>query len=160
MKKDVSGVLLIILAVVLFCSPVKAFPGSNEGIPIRYQCAKSNEAEAAVCTELYAALERTGLVNLSPNPNDPYFMLVVLPTERDGYLSVAIQSSFPARSLDGLSLSAYFAGFIVVPGGWDAESADTVAGYVLKGTAEWIIRTQDLLYGDNDGIKIPQLETS
>jgi hypothetical protein len=118
--------------------------GSNSsisGFPVEYICAQDpNEPlEAEFCARLQVALGNTGFITFDPVPDGvPYFHIIVLPTVRDGYLSVAVASNFMYPPLNGLALSAYVSGFIVIPDGVTDESVKQIAMRVLYGTAQWM----------------------
>ena len=110
-------------------------------LPVEYICSQdpAEPLEAEFCARLQVALANTGFITFDPVPDGvPYFRTIVLPTVRDGYLSVAVASNFMYPPLSGLALSAYISGFIIIPGGVTDGNVETIAMRVLHGTAEWM----------------------
>lgn len=132
--------MIIILVLLLV-----AVPGLAQELPAEYICAAdpSEPLEAEFCARFQVALANTGYISFDPVlDGQPYFHIIVLPTVRDGYLSVAVASNFMYPPLDGLALSAYLSGFIIIPGGVTDENIVQIALRVLHGTAEWMQATE------------------
>jgi hypothetical protein len=81
------------------------------------------------------------------NTSSPHFYLIVLPTERGGYISLTIASNFYYPPLNGLVLSVYIGGFIIEPDVFNDAVADDIMGGVALETSKWMIREKDNLLG-------------
>jgi hypothetical protein len=116
-------------------------------LPYAYHCQYENDIEHEICSFLAAAMVRSVEMVEAEDTSRPHFFLIVLPTERGGYISVTIASNFFYPPLNGLVLSVYIGGFIVEPDIFNDEVADNIMGGVALETAKWMIREGDNLLG-------------
>ena len=109
--------------------------------PVKYSCITSGndtELEQRVCSELMRALAMTEAVRYKYPNRGPYFHFIVLPTERDGCVSLIIASNFVHPAFAGLEISSFYSNYHLVAGGVDQEGVfDFIAGRAVLGTAEW-----------------------
>ena len=132
---------IIILSVLLLASTASA------QVPYRYQCLTDAEhkMETTLCSSLAAAMSRNTNMIEAEDPDLPYFQLVILPTERGGYISVTIASNLIYPPLNGLALSAYLGGFLILPDMLDIQVADEIMSRTALGTSKWIIGSEDAI---------------
>lgn len=131
---------IILLSLLLLAVPAVA----NE-LPVEYICVANPDmpGEGAFCAGFKAALLKTGFITYDRIQGKPFFHIIVLPTMRDDYTAVTVASNFIYPPLNGLALSAYFAGFIIRPGGVTESNLDEIANRVVSSTAEWMIAAAD-----------------
>ena len=148
-------VLLMILGSVLIWAGFTYLPASepdtvittSNPFPVDFRCMHSSEAELELCGELGAAFLNTGDVVFDVDESRPFFRVVVLPTERDGYYSVTIVSGFFYPPLDGLALSAYFMGVIIEPDGMTEENMNVLARSTVTGMSKWLLASGEQILG-------------
>jgi hypothetical protein len=149
-------VLLVVLGAVLVLAGWTTFEQvdpptvmtSSVPFPVDYRCMRSSEVEDQLCQDLGAALLATGSISFEYTENEPFFRIVVLPTERDGYFAIGIVTGFFYAPLEGLALSAYFSSVLLAPGGANEENYAIMAEHTVQGMSRWILAS------GNDIIKI------
>ena len=136
----------IIILCILLLAAVAASAG---GLPFRFECHadEDNDSEKQFCSDMYDAAVASDGMDLEYDPALPYFHLVILPVARDGYTSVAVASSFIYPPLDGLSLSAYLGGFMLVPDKPYGKSSKRIIRRMLVTTHEWMVWAADIVVG-------------
>ena len=132
---------IIILSVLLLAATASA------QLPYHYRCQhdKKQPLEVELCSSLAAAMMRSDTMIDATDPNLPHFVLIILPTARGGYISVAIASLFIYPPLNGLALSAYFGGYIIMPDKLDDQVASVIMDKVSIGTASWMIGAKEAI---------------
>ena len=128
---------MIIILSVLFYAHLAAAE-----YPVQYQCTANSEEplEGRFCADYKDSLESSGFIVLEYDENSPYFRIIVLPTARDGYLSITIASNFLYPPLAGFALSAHLSSYIMSPGGIDQDGVlDYIARQNIRGISLWMI---------------------
>jgi len=141
---------MIIVIIILNILLIASVAGGDEGsLPFRFEChvQEDNERESELCSAIWDAAKANDGINLEYDPDMPYFHLVILPVARDGYTSVAVASSFIYPPLDGLSLSAYLGGFLIVKGKPYDKSSKEIVRRMLATTKEWMTWAADIVVG-------------
>lgn len=152
------GVLFTVLA---FSEEPDWVITSGEGIPVDLKCLENPEKpiEVEFCAAFKQALLDTGSVTYDFQEGSPHFGFVVIPVERDQYLSVSMASNLYFPPLDGLALSAYLGGFIVLPGAHtDAEAHEVMATRIVYASAEYVQANVDWLLQFSRSQSKPVLE--
>ena len=130
---------IIIFVVLLFAGGAYA----ADPFPVDYQCVSdpSRPTEAVFCEVFRIQLIATGMFKFDIDRSRPFFMIVVLPTVRDGYLSVTVASNFIYPPFAGLALSAYISSYMVDP--VQGEDLERCAEYMVKknlvGISQWMV---------------------
>jgi len=128
---------IIILVILFFAGPVFS------QFPVDFKCIAdaSRPLEAEFCHIFKIRLAASGDVVYEFNPERSYFMIIILPTVRDGYYSVTVASNFIYPPLAGLALSAYLSSYIIIP--VQAEELDRCAEFMVRknieGISEWMV---------------------
>ena len=86
------------------------------------------------------------------DPAAPHFQLLILPTARGGYISVTIASNLIYPPLNGLALSAYIGGFIILPDALCDGIADEIMDRVSMGTATWMVNAEPAISAIPTGV--------
>ena len=134
----------IIIASLLLLFAVPLMAGE---LPVKYECEPDAgfPLEDKFCDDFKAALVRTDFVTFEYDSARPYFYIVVLPTVRDGYISVAIAANFVYPPFSGLVLSAFLGGYLIMPDLFDQQVADGIAVSVVDGMSSWMIYAEPKL---------------
>ena len=134
MRRVILSLLILLLA-----------STASAELPYLYECHYDDKQplEVDTCAALAAAMDRNDAMVDVDDLNGMYFHLVVLPTARDGYISVTLASSLIFPPLNGLALSAYIGGFMLLPEQLCDEAADELMGRLSLNTAEWLVEAED-----------------
>jgi hypothetical protein len=134
---------IIILSLLLLAAPLYA----DDQIPIDYDCKfdPQHPAEAKFCIDLYDALGATGLVDLDISDDAVYFDIIVLPTERGGYIALTMHASFRFPPLQGFALSAFTWGIIIEPGSPPEAVNASIAAGIVNGVSQWMVDSHENL---------------
>jgi len=127
--------MIIILSVLFFAASASA------EFPIDYQCHSDPDVplEAELCTRYKVALADSGFITFEYSENKPYFRIIVLPTARDGYISISIASNFLYPPLAGFALSAHLSSYIMLPGGLTDTHLRYMVAQNLRGISMWLV---------------------
>jgi hypothetical protein len=144
-------VLLIIFGAVLILAGWTTFEQADPPVvetsvvpfPVDYRCMRSSDVEDQLCQDLGAALLATGSISFEYTEGEPFFRIIVLPTERDGYFAIGIVTGFFYAPLEGLALSAYFANVLLAPDGATEENYAIMAKHTVQGMSRWILASGD-----------------
>jgi hypothetical protein len=133
---------ILVSLLLLLAAPVLAGE-----LPVKYECEPDEgfPLENKFCDDLKAALIRTDFVTLDYEREGTYFYVVVLPTVRDGYISVAVAAHFVYPPFNGLVLSAFTGGYLIMPDLFDQQVADGIAVSVVDGMSSWMIYAEPKL---------------
>ena len=134
--------ILTVLFVLLLAVPAVAGE-----FPVDYECNPDNDLEKQFCDGLKASLLKTEFVTFDAPHSSPYFYIVVLPVVRGGYISAAIAANFVYPPFNGLALSAFSGGYLVMPDLLDEEVTDSIAAGIVEGIAEWMRYAGERLEG-------------
>jgi hypothetical protein len=142
--------MVVFLAVIMVTTVALA----SDPYPVNFECASSPDRpeEADFCQIYKIQLAATGMAVYEFDRSRPHFMVIVMPTARDGYLSVAVASNFMYPPLAGLALSAHLSSYLVIPVDSEDDLVD-VAGYManmnIKGISEWMQWFAEKTWPDN-----------
>ena len=128
---------IIILVILLFAGSAYA------QFPVDFECVSDplRPKEAEFCRIFKVRLAASGDVVYEFNPERSYFMIIVLPTVRDGYFGITVASNFIYPPLAGLALSAYLSSYVITPDQADEldRCAEFMVGKNIQGISEWLV---------------------
>ena len=137
--------MIIILSVLLYA------PLAAAEYPIQYRCMSNPEEplEGRFCASYRDALESSEFIVMEYDENGSYFRIIVLPTARDGYLSITVASNFLYPPLAGFALSAHISSYIMSPGGMEQEGVmEYIANKNIVGISLWMLAFDDVMEKD------------